>query len=103
MINTYASVIGDLPLCFTELGYLSPEGYGQLPSSFAWAANTSVAEQAEWLRDAITIAGDNGQIGLIIVWNINYTRFDDDPQGGYAIIRPDGTCPACQTIASLRG
>jgi|FLYN01.1.fsa_nt_gi hypothetical protein len=103
MINTYASIIGDLPLCFTELGYLSPEGYGQLPSAFAWAANTSVAEQAEWLRDAIQIAGDDGRIALIIIWNVNYTRFDDDPQGGYAIIRPDGTCPACLTIASLRG
>jgi hypothetical protein len=103
MINTYASAIDDLPLCFTELGYLSPEGYGQLPSDFAWAANTSVAEQAEWLRDAIDIAGGDGRIALIIVWNVNYTRFDQDPQGGYAIIRPDGTCPACQTIASLRG
>jgi hypothetical protein len=103
MINTYASVIGDLPLCFTELGYLSPEGYGQLPSAFAWAANTSVAEQAEWLRDAIVIARDDGRVDLMVIWNVNYTRFDQDPQGGYAIIRPDGTCPACQTIASLRG
>src|SRR5690606_22537504 len=39
--------------CFSELGYLSPEGYGTLPQGFAWAANTSVEEQAEWLRDAI--------------------------------------------------
>jgi hypothetical protein len=103
MINTYAAAIGDLPLCFTELGYLSPEGYGQLPGAFAWAANTSVAEQAEWLRDAIDIAGDDGRIALIMVWNVNYTRFDQDPQGGYAIIRPDGTCPACDSIATLRG
>jgi hypothetical protein len=103
MINTYASIIGDMPLCFTELGYLSPEGYGQLPSGFAWAANTSVAEQAEWLRDAIVIARDDGRVDLIMIWNVDYTRFDDDPQGGYAIIRPDGTCPACQSIASLRG
>jgi hypothetical protein len=103
MINTYASVIDDLPLCFTELGYLSPEGYGQLPGSFAWAANTSVAEQAEWLRDAIDIAGDDGRIALIMIWNVDYTRFDQDPQGGYAIIRPDGTCPACDSIATLRG
>jgi hypothetical protein len=103
MINTYSSAIDELPLCFTELGYLSPEGYGQLPGGFAWAANTSVAEQAEWLRDAIAIAGDDGRIALIIIWNVNYTRFDQDPQGGYAIIRPDGTCPACEAIATLRG
>jgi len=36
------------PICFTELGYLSPEGFDSLPSGFAWAANTSVAEQSEW-------------------------------------------------------
>jgi hypothetical protein len=62
-----------------------------------------VAEQAEWLRDAIVIARDDGRVDLIMIWNVNYTRFDQNPQGGYAIIRPDGTCPACQTIASLRG
>lgn len=41
---------------------------------------------------------------LLIVFNVNYTRFiDGDPQGGYAIIRPDGTCPACTAIGELRG
>lgn len=95
----------DIPLCFSELGYLSPEGYGALPAGFAWGANTSVQEQAQWLRDAIQLAANtqNPRIELIIVFNINYTRFvEGDPQGGYAIIRPDGTCPACEAIATLR-
>jgi hypothetical protein len=95
----------DIPLCFSELGYLSPEGYGPLPQGFAWAANTSVTEQAEWLRDAITTAAafEQKQVALIIVWNVDFDVYtQDDPQGGYAIIRPDGTCPACQTIGSLR-
>ncbi|MDL1901716.1 hypothetical protein FBR02_13200 [Anaerolineae bacterium CFX9] len=96
----------DIPLCFSELGYLSPDGYGALPSGFAWGANTSVAEQAQWLRDAILLASQSTspRVELIIVFNVNFTRFiDGDPQGGYAIIRPDGSCPACETIASLRG
>ncbi|MBZ0291976.1 MAG: hypothetical protein K8L99_05340 [Anaerolineae bacterium] len=95
----------DVPLCFSEMGYLSPDGYGPLPSSFAWAQNTSVAEQAEWLRDAITIAAQMSsvRVALIIVWNVDFDVYtEDDPQGGYAIIRPDGTCPACETIGSLR-
>jgi hypothetical protein len=33
----------DIPLCFSEMGYLTPEGYGPLPQSFAWASRTSVA------------------------------------------------------------
>jgi len=93
------------PLCFSELGYLSPDGYGQLPDGFAWGANTSVSDQAAWLRDAILYAASqtDADIQLLIVFNVNYTRFiDNDPQGGFAIIRPDGSCPACEAIAELR-
>jgi hypothetical protein len=94
-----------VPLCFSELGYLSPEGYGELPGGFAWGANTSVAEQAQWLRDAIQYAATqtDADVQLLIVFNVNYTRFvDGDPQGGFAIIRPDGSCPACEAIGELR-
>jgi hypothetical protein len=95
----------DIPFCFSELGYLSPDGYDMpLPSGFAWAANTSVDEQAEWLADAIDIAADfpGVEIALIIVWNIDSDVYTEgDPQGGYAIIRPGGACPACATIAAL--
>ncbi len=91
------------PLCFSELGYLSPEGFGSLPAGFAWGANTTVQDQAQWLAQAVQIAATTGNVKLIIVFNINFTQFvDNDPQGGYAIIRPDGSCPACQALAGLR-
>ena len=96
----------DIPLCFTELGYLSPEGYGPLPGNFAWAAGTSIAEQSQWLHDALQLAAQfNGKrIALIIVFNVDFDRYDqEDPQAGYAIIRADGSCPACDAIATLRG
>jgi len=96
----------NMPLCFTELGYLSPEGYGPLPGGFAWAANTSVAEQAEWLRDAINVAAQmsSARVEMMIIFNVDFDRYDqEDPQAGFAIIRPDGTCPACDQIATLRG
>jgi hypothetical protein len=95
----------NIPLCFTELGYLSPEGYGPLPGGFAWAANTSIQEQATWLRDAINVAAQfqSARVALIIVFNVDFDRYDqNDPQAGYAIIRKDKTCPACDTIGSLR-
>lgn len=92
-----------LPLCYTELGYLSPEGYGPLPANFAWAAGTSVAEQAAWLRDVIALAGEDQRIALIIIFNVDFDRYDqEDPQAGYAIIRADGSCPACEAVATLR-
>ncbi len=92
-----------IPLCFSELGYLSPDGYGTLPSGFAWGQNTSVQDQAEWLAGAVQVAAATGKVDLLIIFNVDFTQFvEGDPQGGYAIIRPDGSCPACQTLAALR-
>lgn len=94
-----------IPLCFTELGYLSPDGFDEpLNVNFGWAAGTTVEEQSEWLAQAVQIVADYERlpVRLLIVWNVDFDRFDDDPQGGYAIIRPDGTCPACETIGALR-
>ncbi|MBZ0288583.1 MAG: hypothetical protein K8I30_13280, partial [Anaerolineae bacterium] len=96
----------NIPLCFTELGYLSPEGYGPLPGGFAWAANTSVEEQALWLHDAIQVAAQmsSARVEMIIIFNVDFDRYDaEDPQAGYAIIRADGSCPACLQLTALRG
>ncbi len=101
MVNLYSRTFPGKPLCFTEIGYLTGEGYGQLPGGFAWAAGNSVAEQAEWLASAVRIARTSGIVRLFIIWNVDSTTFADDPQAGYAIVRPDGTCPACNTIAAV--
>lgn len=98
MVNTYYNTFRK-PLCFTEIGYLSPEGYGPLPGGFAWAANTSVAEHAAWLGQAKRMARNSGIVRLFIVWNVDFQFYGDDPMGGYAIIRPDGSCPACSELA----
>jgi len=90
------------PLCYTELGYLSGEGMGAaIPSAFGWAANVTVAQQAAWLAEAASIAAQRGDIRLMIVWNVNFTRWDSDPMGGYAIFRPGGACPACATLGTV--
>jgi len=92
----------DIPMCFTELGYLTKEGYGSLPGPFAWAGRVTIANQAEWLQGAYRIleAYEPMPVKLMIVWNVDFTQYDADPMAGYAIIRADGTCPACQTLAA---
>jgi hypothetical protein len=89
--------------CFTELGYLTPEGYGNLPGGFAWAQKTTIAQQAQWLAEAAVIAANSGQVRLMIVWNMDFPPSSNgvDPQAGYAMIRADGSCPACEKIASV--
>ncbi|MCZ7539895.1 MAG: SH3 domain-containing protein [Anaerolineae bacterium] len=92
----------DIPLCFTGLGYLSAEGYeASWPEYLAWGKDTSVTEQAKWLRDAILVARDDGRVALLIVSYVDRPSGDEGYFGGSAIIRADNTCPACQAIGSL--
>lgn len=100
MINTYWNAFGGArPICFTELGYVSPEGLGPLSSSFAWGSDTSVAEQASWVAGAVQSARNSGRVKLVIIWNVDFTYYGTDPMAGYAIIRPGGGCPACDALA----
>ncbi|MCC7360451.1 MAG: hypothetical protein IT317_13295 [Anaerolineales bacterium] len=102
MVDTYWGAFGGTrPVCFTELGYLTSEGFGALPGGFAWGATTSLAEQAQWLAEAASLAGNSGQVRLMIVWNVDFTQYGVDPQAGYAIVRPDGSCPACASLGAV--
>jgi hypothetical protein len=100
MVNAYTNAFGRaLPLCFTELGYLSPEGFGPLSPGFAWAGNTTVAQQAAWLDQVVSLSRNSGRVRLLIIWNVDFTHYGDDPMAGYAIIRPGNHCPACLALA----
>jgi hypothetical protein len=100
-LNVYAQL--GKPVCFTELGYLSGEDYGGVPERFGWAAGTSVAQHAAWLAEAVGVAANTGKVRMIIVFNVDFTQWGDDPQAGYAMIRKDGGCPACETLARVMG
>ncbi len=103
MMSVYRGAFPSKPLCFTELGYLTGEGLGALPQRFAWANGNSLAEQASWLAGAVNVARGSGYVSIMIVWNVNFTAFGADPQAGYAMIRPDGGCPACGALGSAMG
>jgi hypothetical protein len=105
MVNLYSDTFGgSRPLCFTELGYVSAQGYESvgLPSNFSWAAGITVADQAQWLAEAASLAGSSGKVRLMIVFNVDFTQYlSNDPQAGYAIIRPGGSCPACASLGAV--
>lgn len=101
MLNLYYNTFGGARrVCWTELGYLTPEGYSPLPGGFAWAQNTSLTQHAEWLGLAAQRSRESGRVRLMIVWNVDFQVYDSDPQAGYAIIRADGSCPACGTLSA---
>ncbi|MFN2106326.1 MAG: hypothetical protein ACK2UJ_15715 [Candidatus Promineifilaceae bacterium] len=101
-MDLYYSTLGK-PVCFTELGYLSGEDFGGVPSRFSWAGNTTVAQHAQWLAEAVSLAANSGKARLAIIFNVDFTMYGDDPQAGYAMIRPDGGCPACETLRQVMG
>jgi hypothetical protein len=91
-----------LPLCFTRFGYLAPEGYPALPEDYAWAQSITVSQQAQWLAEAIQLSQQGTQVRMLIIWSLDAAYFGGgSPEEGYAIIRPDGSCPACDAIAPL--
>jgi hypothetical protein len=103
MLETYWNLVGgQKPICFTELGYLTPEGFPPLPGYFAWAQNVTLAQQAAWLAQAAALASQSGKVRLMIVWNVDFSDYGSDPMGGYAMIRPGGGCPACGAMAAAR-
>ncbi len=96
------------PLCFTALGYISPEGYSfPLPPEYVFALNITLAQQTRWLADAVRLLATSGNTRLAIIWNVDATVWTSgaggDPQAGYAIVRPDGTCPACEAFRNVIG
>ncbi len=97
-LDLYSGVFSNEKLCFTELGYVTGEGYGPLPSNFWWGGDNTVGEQAQWLARALEIARASGKVRLFIVYNVDFTDWSSDPQAGYAIIRPGGGCPACDAL-----
>jgi LysM repeat protein len=96
----YNAFGGATKVCFTELGYVSPDGFPGISQHFGWAADNTVQEHAQWLGEAIRLAQSSGKVRLAIIFNVDFTHYDPngDPQAGYAIVRPDGGCPACDAL-----
>lgn len=107
-IDVYHTAFPSSKICLTEFGYLSAEGYGKLSTNFSWAKATTLANQTNWLAEGVTLARASGYIRLVVIWNVDSTMWgpaDDpkngDPQAGYAILRPDDTCPACTELQGV--
>jgi len=94
---------GTRQLFYTEMGYASQEGVPPFSDMFGWARGNDNSEQAAWLAEAVQLSINTGMVRCIIVWNIDFPRFGYDPQDGYAIVRPDGSCPACDALHAVLG
>jgi pSer/pThr/pTyr-binding forkhead associated (FHA) protein len=97
------SATGGIPLCFTEIGFVTDDGFDLTlaqagASNFLFAEANSIFDQGVWLADALERSCRSGKVLLFIVWNVDFTNYGQDPQAGYAILRPDGKCPSCERL-----
>ncbi|HET7899187.1 MAG TPA: hypothetical protein VFL47_15985, partial [Flavisolibacter sp.] len=84
MVSTYRTVFPNKSLCFTEIGYISPDGLGGLPAGLEWGLNTSAQEQAQWLAQAAVLSRDGGIVRLMIVWNVDAPFTSSNTTAGWA-------------------
>ncbi len=94
---------GARKIFYTEMGYASQEGLPTFSDDFAWARGIDNAKQAAWLQEAAQLSINTGMVRCIIIWNVGRSRYGYDPQDGYNIIRPDGSCPACDALGNVLG
>jgi hypothetical protein len=95
MVDTYGTItLYQIPLCFTELGYLTPDALDTSLQPY-FGENTSLTEQAAWIDAAVQMAAESDDVRILIVWNVNLW---DENSVGFSILRPDGTCPACDVL-----
>lgn len=66
------------PLCVTEFGWAVSEDLEGVRPGFEFAADNTLAEQTQWIPEALTFMEDSGFVRLAFIWNFNY-----GPQAGY--------------------
>ena len=69
----------DTKLCVTEFGWPTVEDLDGFPAGFEFAQDNSLAEQAQWIPQAMGNMEQWGFVWLAFIWNFNY-----GPQAGWA-------------------
>ncbi len=108
-LNGYAQKIqqagSDKKLCITEFGWPTTEDLNGYPAGFEFANDNTLAEQAQFLGEAIDVMDQWGFVWLAFIWNLNY-----GPQAGwdaandnvpYSLLRPNwAPAPAYEVIGA---
>lgn len=95
----------DKPLCVTEFGWASAEGFDGYPPGFEFALDNTLQEQAEWNVRAFQLLREWGFVRLAILWNLNYSQLGwgpEDPNAPYALLDFNGVArPAYGAVGAM--
>ncbi len=92
---------GHKQMWFTEFGWSSQE---EPPLGYEYAADNSEDEQARYLLRAFEMARQQGYVGVMFVWNLNFASVagSADEKAGFSIVRADGyPRPAYLALAAM--
>jgi hypothetical protein len=80
----------DTPLCVTEFGWATTEGFDGTPPGFEFAEDNTLAEQAEWDVQAFQLMREWGFVKAAYLWNLDYSYKGGigatDPNAPYSIL-----------------
>ncbi len=96
----------DTPLCVTEFGWASSEGYDGTPPGFEFALDNTLEEQAQWDVEAFQLMRKWGIVHLAFLWNLDYSYKGGigalDPNTPYSILDLKGAArPAYGALGEM--
>lgn len=96
----------DTPLCVTEFGWATTEGFDGTPVGFEFAVDNTLDEQATWDVQAFQLMRDWGFVKIAYLWNLDYSYKGGigatDPNAPYSILDLKGAPrPAYSAISEM--
>ncbi|HRT30915.1 MAG TPA: hypothetical protein P5211_00700, partial [Anaerolineae bacterium] len=94
------------PLCLTEFGWATAEGWTEVPVGFEFAWDNTLAEQAQWDVEAFQLMRQWGFVHLAFLWNLDYAQKGGlgptDPNAPYSVLNFDGSPrPAYEALRAM--
>ena len=91
------------PLCVTEFGWATSEGFGYTPPTYEFANDNTLQEQADWITQAFQLMEEWKYIKLAFLFNMNYAQMSPDGvkdrTAGWSIMDTEGhERPAFETL-----
>ena len=101
-----AAAGSDKPLCVTEFGWASAEGFDGYPPGFEFALDNTLEEQKQWDVQAFQLMREWGFVRLAFLWNLDYAPKDGigptDPNAPYSLLDFQGIArPAFGAIGAM--
>lgn len=100
--GTFASPEEILGQKVAEIHEILKQPYPVCITAGYWTAPDTVNAQRDWLAGAVTWSRAQEWVPLLMLWTADASLFEpDDPDTGFALVQPDGICPACEAIRAV--